>query len=143
MPTLAEINGLGPVEAKAFFLECCGSSRWAESMAGCRPFWNIHVVRNAAETIWEYLTPEDRRQALRAREDRDREPVPDPLAEELDLYERKFGYRFVAGPHLSGPEDILGEVRRRLEYHPGAEFDIAAGEEFRRMIQEVMERITG
>ncbi len=112
-------------------------------MAACRPFWNLQVLRNAATTIWEYLTPEDRRQALRARKVPVPESVPDPLGDELDLYERKFGYGFQAGPHLTGPEEILAEVRKRLSFNPGAEFDLAVAEEFRRMTDSVMERITG
>jgi len=142
VPTLQELNLLTPEEAKKFFLTCCGSSRWAENMAACRPFWDIRVVRNAAETIWQYLSPDDRREALRVRKTWSEESLPETLVEELDLYERKFGFRFVGGPLLAGEEEIRDAVRRRFDSHPGAEFEVAAAEEARYMLREVAGRIS-
>ncbi len=142
MPTLAELNLLTPEAAEEFFLTCCGSTRWAGHMAACRPFWNVTVVHNAAATIWQYLSPEDQREALRARKTWNEDSLPGPLVEELDLYERKFGYRFVAGPRLAGEEELRSAVRRRFESNPGAEFEIAVAEEARYMMSEVAARIT-
>jgi len=143
MPTFHELNLLSTEEARKYFLSCCGSVRWAENMVGCRPFWNVEVVRNAAGTIWQYLSPEDRREALRSRTTWTEETLPEPLLEELNLYEKKFGYRFVAGPQVSGPEKIQAEVRRRFEHNLGTEFEIAVGEEAGYMFREVEKRITG
>jgi len=134
---------LPPGEAVKFFLSCCGSVRWAEHMAECRPFWTVQVVYNAAGTIWGYLSPEDQREALRARAAWNEDTLPEPLVEALNLYERKFGYGFSAGPQESAHDAILSAVRRRLEYSPAAEFDIAVREEARKMNAEVLKRIAG
>lgn len=111
-------------------------------MAACRPFWDIRVVHNAADTIWQYLSPEDQREALRARRTWNEESLSDAVLEDLDLYEKKFGYRFVAGPQIKGPVEIQEAVRRRFGSHPGAELEIAAAEEARYMTSELTARVT-
>jgi hypothetical protein len=111
-------------------------------MAACRPFWNIRIVHNAAVTIWQYLSPEDKREALRVRKTWVGESLPEPLVEELNLYEQKFGYRFVAGPDVAGEEEIRNSLRRRFAYSPGAEFEISEAEEAGYMIRGIGALIT-
>jgi len=142
MPTLDELNALAPAGARDFFYSVCGSSRWAEAMAGCRPFWDINVVFNAADVVWEYLSVEDRREALRNREAVEPGDAAPSLKEDLEFYRNKFGYGFVSS--RSVPADELQEtVRRRLEYPAKAEFDLAAAEEYAIMRSELRKRIAG
>ncbi len=143
MPTLSQLNVLSPAEAKDFFVSCCGSSRWAESMAACRPYWSVQVIFNAADVIWQYLADDDRREALRNRADIGGDGLPPSLREDLEYYRAKFGYGFVMAPPLPSHEELAVVVRRRLEYSARAEFDLAAGEELAIMRSEIRKRITG
>jgi 2-oxo-4-hydroxy-4-carboxy-5-ureidoimidazoline decarboxylase len=143
MPTLIELNGLTPAGARDFFFSCCGSSRWAEGMAACRPYWDVNVVLNAADVIWEYLSNEDRREALRNRKVVDADAMPDALREDLEYYMNKFGYSFVMAPPLPPFDELQTHVRRRLEYTARAEFDLAATQEFAIMRSEIRRRLTG
>lgn len=141
MPTLDELNGLAPAEAREFFHSICGSARWAEAMAGCRPYWDISVVFNAADVLWEYLSDEDRREALRSRDGIDPEGMPASLREDLEFYRRKFGYEFITARLLPDADELQSTVRRRLEYPAKAEFELAANEEAVIMRSEVRKRL--
>jgi hypothetical protein len=143
MPTLDQINGLAPAAARDFFFSICGSSRWAGAMAGCRPYWDISVVFNAADVIWEYLTDEDRREALRNRAGVDPEGLPKELQEDLEYYRTKFGYPFIVAGPVPGNEELLTVLRRRLEYPAKAEFELAAREEGLVMRAELRRRLAG
>jgi 2-oxo-4-hydroxy-4-carboxy-5-ureidoimidazoline decarboxylase len=140
MPTLDELNSLPPAGARDFFLSVCGSSRWAEAMAACRPFWDISVVFNAAEVVWEYLSIEDRREALRNRVVEEPGDAPQSLREDLEYYRNKFGYGFVPA-RSDEPGDIQDAVRRRLEVPARAEFEVAAAGEYLLMRSELRRRI--
>jgi 2-oxo-4-hydroxy-4-carboxy-5-ureidoimidazoline decarboxylase len=142
MPTLDELNTLTPAGARDFFHSVCGSSRWAEAMAACRPFWDISVVFNAADVVWEYLSVEDRREALRNREDVVPADAPQSLREDLEFYRNKFGYGFVSARTIA-PEELQATVRRRLEYPAKAEFELAAAEEYALMRSVLRARIAG
>ena len=141
MPTLDELNALAPAEARQFFYGICGSSRWAEAMAGCRPYWDVSVVFNAADVLWEYLADEDRREALRNREGIDPEGMPPSLREDLEYYREKFGYAFIASKLHPDVGELQSTVRRRLDYPPRAEFELAAAEEGAIMRSEVRKRL--
>lgn len=139
--SLDELNGLPPDEAVEFFLSCCGSSRWAKSMSDCRPFWNLTIVLNAAEAIWQYLTPDDWREALRSRETVRRPRVTAELRQELEMYETKFGYSFVQDPGTGGADDLLTALHRRLENPQQYEITVAAAEEGNMMRRDIKNRI--
>jgi 2-oxo-4-hydroxy-4-carboxy-5-ureidoimidazoline decarboxylase len=142
MPTLDELNSLAPAGARDFFHSVCGSSRWAEAMAACRPFWDINVVFNAADVVWEYLSVEDRREALRNREAVDAGEAPQSLREDLEYYRNKFGYGFVSARSVP-PEELQAAVRRRLEIPAKAEFELAAAEEYLLMRSGLRKLIAG
>jgi hypothetical protein len=141
VPTLTELNRLSPAEARDFFFSCCGSSRWAEGMAACRPFWDIRIVFNAADVIWQYLGAEDRREALRNRAAIELDGMSESLRDDLDLYRNRFGYEFVAAspPHSTG--ELQEAVRRRLEYPPAADFELSAAEALAIMRDEIRKRL--
>jgi hypothetical protein len=143
VPTLKKLNALSPADATEFFLSCCPSTRWAEGMAACRPFWDLRIVFNAAEVIWQYLGADDRREALRNRTGPEGEGISPTLRHELDLYRTKFGYDFVAAAPFASHAEMEEAVRRRLEYPPAAEFDIAASEASAIMRSELRKRLGG
>lgn len=143
MPTLNELNGLPPAAARDFFFGICGSSRWAEAMAGCGPFWDVNVVFNAADIIWECLSDEDRREALRNRPGGEpSEPSPS-LTEALRAYEEKFGYGFNLPGFDGGADEFEQTLRRRLDYPPKAEFELAVSGEAVAMRRELRRRLAG
>jgi hypothetical protein len=134
MPTLDELNLLAPAGARDFFFSVCGSSRWADAMEACRPFWDASIVFNAADVVWEYLSDEDRREALRNRQGVDPEEMPQSLREDLEYYRNKFGYGFVSVRPVPPPDELQTVVRRRLEY---------PAEELAMMRSELRRRIAG
>lgn len=143
MPTLDELNALPPAGARDFFLTVCGSAKWANAMAACRPFWDVSVVFNAADVIWDYLSDEDRREALGRRDGVDDREMPQSLREDLEYYRNKFGYGFVSARPVPPPDELQATVRRRLEYPAKAEFELAAAEELALMRSELRKRIAG
>jgi 2-oxo-4-hydroxy-4-carboxy-5-ureidoimidazoline decarboxylase len=143
MPTLGELNALAPAGARDFFFSVCGSSRWADALAACRPFWDVNVVFNAADVVWEYLSDEDRREALRNRQGVDPEEMPQSLREDLEYYRSKFGYGFVSVGPVPPPDELQTVVRRRLEYPAKAEFELASAAELAMMRSELRKRIAG
>jgi hypothetical protein len=143
MPTLDEVNALDPAGARAFFFSICGSSRWADALTACRPFWDISVVFNAADVVWDYLSDEDRREALRNRDGVEAGEMPQSLKDDLEFYRSKFGYGFVSVRPLPPPDELQAAVRRRLEYPARAEFELAAAEELALMRSELRKRIAG
>lgn len=142
VPSLSDINGLSPAAAREFFLSCCGSSRWAEGMASCRPFWDARIVFNAADVLWEYLADEDRREALRNRTGVDGAGHDAALRDDLEYYRNKFGYDFVMAVPPGSVDELREVVRRRLEYPAKAEFELASAEEFAIMRAELRRRVT-
>lgn len=141
MPTLDELNRLAPAGARDFFFSICGSTRWAEAMAGCRPFWDVNVVFNAADVLWDYLGDEDRREALRNRRGVEAEGLPEPLRNDLRYYGEKFGYAFISSQPVPSTDELHAVLRRRLEYPAKAEFELAAAEESAIMRRELRLRL--
>lgn len=127
--TIGGLNALSPDEAVGFFLDCCGSTRWAQKMSECRPFWDRQVVLNAADAIWEYLTPEDWREALNRRRDASQHHASPGMRGGMEQYEEKFGYVFVIDPDTPEAKDPPGALKRRLENTVRYEITLAAAAE--------------
>lgn len=141
MPTLDELNRYSPAEAKEFFLSCCGSGRWAGAMTECRPYWDVRIVFNAADIIWEYLGDDDRREALRLRVSPPDDAADRSLRDDLEYFRTKFGYPFVLAPPLPPPDRVRSILRERLEGSPAAVFRESAGEELRILRAELRRRL--
>tara|TARA_B110001452_G_scaffold51195_2_gene39108 strand:- start:4513 stop:4965 length:453 start_codon:yes stop_codon:yes gene_type:complete len=58
------LNGLDPEAAIATLLRCCGSKRWAASLAAARPFDDQRHLLEAAELGWWALGAEDWKEAF-------------------------------------------------------------------------------
>jgi 2-oxo-4-hydroxy-4-carboxy-5-ureidoimidazoline decarboxylase len=52
-------NGLPDHEAAAEIFPCCGSRRWAERLAGRRPFADADALFTASDAVWAQLDPAD------------------------------------------------------------------------------------
>jgi 2-oxo-4-hydroxy-4-carboxy-5-ureidoimidazoline decarboxylase len=152
---LDRINSWTHDEAIAGFRRCCGSARWAETMATLRPYASEAALRDAAERTWDDLPRADWLEAfaahprigdldaLRARfaataawSAREQEGVAGAseevlraLAEGNRLYEEKFGFIFIVCATGKTAGAMLELLRRRLPNDPADEIANAAAEQ--------------
>lgn len=158
---LVELNQAANETAKARFLDCCGSQKWAQKMTEARPFDNAGAILKQAVQIWVKLEPHDwleafaahpkigerkaapKQQAQAAEWSRDEQSgarsannsVLDRLAEVNRLYEEKFGYIFIVCATGKSAEEMLELCRRRVHNDENLELRIAADEQ--RKITEI------
>ena len=57
--TLAEFNALPSAQAESALIDCCGSVRWAASVAARRPYANKEALEKSADSIWWKLEHAD------------------------------------------------------------------------------------
>jgi len=50
--TLAEFNALPSAQAESVLMDCCGSARWAASVASRRPYATVETLHKSADSIW-------------------------------------------------------------------------------------------
>lgn len=152
------LNSLSPDEATNELLKCCGSIHWARQMSNARPYSDRMAVLAEANRIWWSLTPEDWFEAFRShpkigdrKVDAKREGetslahqwavqeqsgVRDAALETLESlaklngrYEDKFGYIFIVCATGKSSEEMLANVRARIENDEAEELPIAAAEQ--------------
>jgi 2-oxo-4-hydroxy-4-carboxy-5-ureidoimidazoline decarboxylase len=152
---LDRINAWTVDEAIAEFRRCCGSTRWAETVASLRPYASEAELRDAAERTWWDLSRDDWLEAfaahpkigdldaLRARfaatatwSAREQsgvagatEEVLGALAEGNRRYEEKFGYIFIVCATGKTAAEMLERLLRRLPNDPTDEIANAAAEQ--------------
>lgn len=154
---LARLNGLPAGEARAAFLRCCGSTRWAESMLAGRPYADVAALFAAALSAWARTSSEDRLEAFRhhprigdraalearfagtrswsaAEQGRVAAASPEVLAA-LEagngLYESRFGHVFLVCATGKTAAEMLELLQQRLCNDPETERRIAAEEQAR------------
>jgi 2-oxo-4-hydroxy-4-carboxy-5-ureidoimidazoline decarboxylase len=149
------LNSLAYEDAKAEFMRCCGSSRWADGMARARPFKEDAAVYAEAGWLWSQTGPEDWREAIshhprvgdisKLRERFQKtgawseqeqkgvhgasEEVIQALADGNREYETRFGFIFLICATGKSAQDMLDQLRERLNNPPALELRIAAGEQ--------------
>lgn len=149
------LNALTEAGARAELLNCCGSSRWAAAMLAARPFASDAELFDAAERSWWAFDRVDWLEAFAAhprigdgvaagpghsatrewsRQEQARAATAPPevraaLAAGNVEYERRFGHVFLICATGRSADEILVELRRRLENDPGREIREAAGEQ--------------
>jgi OHCU decarboxylase len=154
---IEKLNRLGPEEARAALLACCGSTRWAEGVAALRPFWDVGQLLIIGGRIWRELGREDWLEAFRAHpkigetqpaqtageearrwsegeQSRAREAATETLAalaERNREYEEKFGFIFIVCATGRSAEEMLAMLGDRLDNDAGTELRVAAGEQWR------------
>ena len=152
---LERVNAWTEAEARAQFLRCCGSARWAGQMAARRPYADEADLLAVAEQAERELTPADWREAfaahprigdpasLRARfaataawsaaEQADVAAAADDmlraLAEGNRAYEDRFGFLFIVCATGKTAAEMLARLRQRLGNDPDAELAAAAAEQ--------------
>lgn len=155
-----EFNAL-PIEAAADRLASCfADARWARSVAARRPFAALTDLFAAADSAWFELTEADWLHVLAthprigergghapAASEREQSGVRQApaqtladLAAENRAYEERFGHVFLIAAAGRGADEILTELRRRLDNQPDIELAEAA-EELRRITRMRLERM--
>lgn len=146
--TLDELNRLPSSRAVAEFTRCCGSSRWATAMAKARPFARFDAMVHKGDEIWESLGKTDwieafaahprvgdlrRASGWSAAEQSGMQSADDETKERLaslnQLYERRFGYIFIACATGKSSAELLALLEARISNGPNAELRIAADEQ--------------
>jgi 2-oxo-4-hydroxy-4-carboxy-5-ureidoimidazoline decarboxylase len=145
--TLDELNALAAIEAEGMFLRCCGSRRWAEQMAGARPFATRERLNEAADRIWWSLDPADWRAAFAAhprigerggtrwalQEQSGAQAAAEATRAELAdvnaAYEARFGYIFIVCATGRTGDEMLAIARERLHNDADTELRVAAAEQ--------------
>ena len=64
--TIGDLNALDQESAERELLRCCGSARWARTLAEKRPFATVAAVADDADAIWRSLDPVDWLEAFAA-----------------------------------------------------------------------------
>ncbi len=152
---LALLNGLSPQEARAAFLDCCGSTAWADEMVNSRPFPMLDDLFETAEKSWFALGPADWLEAYAAHpkigskkpaasqgtqaaawsagEQAGTRQAADKTKRELEelnhLYETKFGFIFIVCASGKTAEEMLAICRARLKNSLETELKLAAIEQ--------------
>jgi 2-oxo-4-hydroxy-4-carboxy-5-ureidoimidazoline decarboxylase len=152
---LERINAWTDDKARAEFRRCCGSARWAETMASHRPFDSEAALLADAGRTWQDLSRDDWLEAfaahpkigdldglrakfaataaLASREQSGVAGAPDEvlraLAESNRVYEERFGYIFIICATGKSAAAMLDALRLRLVNDPAVEVAIAAAEQ--------------
>jgi 2-oxo-4-hydroxy-4-carboxy-5-ureidoimidazoline decarboxylase len=151
------LNEMTPDDARAAFLRCCGSRRWAEAMTARRPYLSREALFQAAEEIDAQLTRADWLEAFAAHPrigdlealrkqfastaswcsseqagvtEADEKVLRD-LAQGNREYERRFGYLFIVCASGKSAAEMLAILRARLENQEEEELRVAAREQAR------------
>ena len=146
--TLGELNRLDPARAEAEFRRCCGSGRWARTMAEARPFASLEAMIAAGDACWAALAPDDWLGAFAAHPQiGGQKPVSAWSSEEQAAmasaagdvrarltalnaaYRSRFGYIFIVCATGRSPAEMLVMLEARLSNGPAIELRIAAEEQ--------------
>jgi OHCU decarboxylase len=155
MNGLARLNSLPAEEARGQLLMCCGSARWAESVAAARPFRSVGELEETADRAWRELSPADWLEAFRAhpkigerkaaaevsaearawseREQSGASAAGDEtraaLAEGNRQYEERFGFIFIVCATGKTADEMLALLGTRLGNDRETELRVAAEEQ--------------
>jgi 2-oxo-4-hydroxy-4-carboxy-5-ureidoimidazoline decarboxylase len=151
------LNALTSADATARLFECCGSTRWAESVAAARPFADARQLFEEADRAWWRLNREDWLEAFRghpkigeskasratgadaqrwseeeqARARGAESATLEALAEGNGAYEERFGYIYIVCATGKSAAEMLDILNRRLSNEPDTELCVAAEEQRR------------
>lgn len=171
-PGLARLGRLTDEEARAAFLRCCGSTRWADAMVAGRPYADVAALLAAAERAWAATGADDRleafrhhprigdRKALEARFASTRSwaageqggvagadaAVLDALEQGNQAYEARFGHVFLVCASGRTAAEMLDLLRQRLHNAPETELQVASAEQAkitRLRLEKLLREVTG
>jgi OHCU decarboxylase len=148
--TLAEFNALPSAQAESLLMDCCGSAKWAASVATRRPYATVEALHKAADAILWNLERADWLEAFShhppigdkpasGSESARRwaegeqtgaraatEDVKARLARANRAYFEKFGYIFIVCATGKTAEGMLAILNQRLQNDLPSELSIAA-----------------
>jgi len=154
-----KVNALNSLDAstfKAMLMRCCGSTRWADRMAACRPFASWTQLQGLSEWIWWQLDDADWREAFTHHPKIGADPkqlaekfastaewsgseqasiagaedaVIQAIAAGNSSYEERFGYIFIVCASGLSAQEMLDKLNVRLPHTEQNEIRIAAGEQ--------------
>jgi OHCU decarboxylase len=157
--TLPEFNALPSAQAESALMDCCGSARWAASVASRRPYATAEALHKAADAIWWNLERTDWLEAFShhpqigdkpgggsesARQWAEGEQtgaraasddVKSRLTRANRAYFEKFGYIYIVCATGKTAEGMLAILNQRLQNDLASELSIAA--EQQRMITRI------
>jgi OHCU decarboxylase len=146
--TVDELNRLDDGHARAEFLRCCGSTRWAAAMTDARPYENVDAMRARGDEIWRSLAPPDWLEAFAAHpkigerrtvsawssaEQAGMQSADDDVrartARLNGEYEKRFGFIFIVCATGKAPGEMLALLEARIGNQPDLELPLAAEEQ--------------
>ena len=147
------LNALPLPVAQQAFLNCCGSTKWADAMARARPFLDLNEIAGRAQQSFGALVDDDWREAfaahprigetqVRGGEDAQRWSQQEQSAAAIssletqrklerlnEEYYARFGYIFIICATGKSAEQVLAALKERLKSDPARELEIAASEQ--------------
>jgi len=153
--SISRLNELSAADAQAEFLKCCGSTRWAKTLAGARPFQSIDELLAKADDVWWSLDQADWFEAFRAHPKIGEKKAPAGQSEQAQKwsaaeqsgaagadavvrlaladgnleYERRFGFIYIVCATGKSSEEMLTILQQRLGNDREAELRNAAEEQ--------------
>jgi OHCU decarboxylase len=148
--TLADFNTLPSPQAESVLMDCCGSARWAASVASRRPYANVDALHKAADSVWWKLERADWLEAFSRHAQIGDKPgsgsesarqwaageqagartatddVKARLARANRAYLEKFGYIYIVCATGKTAEGMLAILNQRLQNDLAGELSIAA-----------------
>lgn len=151
-PGLAKLNALSEADAVTALRRCCGSQRWAATMAAARPFEDVAALLRIGERTWWTLPVEDHLEAFAAHPRIGEQKTPATgdaswskgeqqgaaaasaetlaqLAEANREYEAQLGFIFIVCASGRSADQMLADVRARLANSREVELRTAAEEQ--------------
>jgi OHCU decarboxylase len=157
---LHEFNEMPAQQAVELMLRVCHSRQWAERVVGGRPYPTVEALQQSADEIWIGLSPEDWLEALLAHPRigetggrsadwsiaeqsaaaRSEPQVKQAIDEGNREYEKRFGHVFLIAAQGRTGEEILAQLRQRMNNDSQTELRVAA-EEHRRITRMRIDRL--
>ena len=146
---VARLNALGPVDAHAELLACCGSGAWAKRMVEGRPFVDLGGARAEAARVADRMAEADWLEAFgahprigekksdergwssleQARVADATRATREALAQVNQAYEDRHGFKYIVCATGKSAEEMLAIARERLDADRATELARAADEQ--------------
>lgn len=155
MPTLADLNQWSAEQLRTELMRCCGSTRWAQTMAASRPFGTIADLFAKADSVWAGMSESDILEAMshhpriggvdslrkkfaataawsgqeQAAVAQASEQVLEKLKAANDAYADRYGFVFLICATGKSAEEMLAALESRIDNGREKELQVAAAEQ--------------
>lgn len=153
--TIEELNNLSPDKLQEELFKCCGSTTWAQHLAGKKPFKSKAELLEKSDAIWSHCTAQDGLEAFthhpkigdlknlekkfastkewaggeQAGVNTAAQETLIALAKGNEEYEKKFGYIFIVCATGKSAEEMLALLNARITNDAETELKIAMNEQ--------------